>query len=446
MRDEKTEQNIIDSFDVESAVIGGLLLGGHEALRRLPGQLDHSNFVFPLYRDAYSVALDLYGDEQPIDVITVAERLERRYENALSQLSQCVQNTASFANIRRYAELVIEKSARRAALKKVETIAHGLSSRPVFELAGEIHDLSLALKKSGLSPLLPPRLDIEALVNGDDIHLDYVLPSLVVGTVGCFAGRGGVGKGMLSLEILCDMVTGAGITGLVNHPCDGKVAFVSIEDDQITLSRRLQVIARRFPEETRQQIFDQVDVVSIYGQAHSVLLSPGPQGMKRNERMIEELKQRFGDYRLLIFDTLRKFTGIDENRSDEASAAVQIFDEIAHATGAAVIFVHHLAKEKIKLTDDISADDIRGSSALVNDARWAAILTGLSKSEREEYGVSDESKGDFRKIEIVKANHGQSASTWYLQHVEFGFYSVAEAFYRHARWQNRASKSKGNAK
>lgn len=104
------------SVEAEQSVLGGLLLES-SALDKIADLINDSDFYRKEHRLIYQQIVRLSELAKPIDVITVAEALEIAGKlnevGGLSYLGGLAQNVPSAANVRRYGEIVRERSIMR---------------------------------------------------------------------------------------------------------------------------------------------------------------------------------------------------------------------------------------------------------------------------------------------------------------------------------------------
>ena len=104
------------SVEAEQSVLGGLLLE-NTAWDRIADQITELDFYRHDHRLIYRHISRLIEQSRPADVVTVSESLEKANElnqvGGLAYLAALAQNTPSAANIRRYAEIVRERSIMR---------------------------------------------------------------------------------------------------------------------------------------------------------------------------------------------------------------------------------------------------------------------------------------------------------------------------------------------
>jgi replicative DNA helicase len=105
------------SIEAEHAVLGGLMIAGADALDRIEGVIGVEDFYRDDHRRIFTAAKTLGESGKPIDAVMVAETLQSLGEldsvGGLPYIIALASNTPSAANIRRYADIVREKSVLR---------------------------------------------------------------------------------------------------------------------------------------------------------------------------------------------------------------------------------------------------------------------------------------------------------------------------------------------
>jgi replicative DNA helicase len=132
------------SIEAESSVLGALLLdGGGSAWDRVSDLLTDTDFYRYEHRLAFQAIAELVNACKPADVVTVHERLQGikgGHEVTLAYLGELAQYVPSASNIRRYAEIVRERSILRklvAASDEIATDAFNPQGRPVSVIADD---------------------------------------------------------------------------------------------------------------------------------------------------------------------------------------------------------------------------------------------------------------------------------------------------------------------
>ena len=130
------------SVEAEQSVLGGLLLE-NSAWDRIGDLISEADFYRADHRLIYRHVSKLIEASKPADVLTVAESLERSAEltnsGGLAYIATLAQNTPSAANIRRYAEIVRERSVMRR-LAEVGTEIADSAYNPLGRDASQLLD------------------------------------------------------------------------------------------------------------------------------------------------------------------------------------------------------------------------------------------------------------------------------------------------------------------
>lgn len=232
-RPDEPAQTLPWSCEAEQSVLGGLLID-NTAYDRVGNLLTRSDFFDSRHGDVWDTIAGLLLARKPADVVTVFDALGSKAEEAggLAYMNALAQSVPSAANIRRYAEIVAERSAQRALMRTADeslSVARGEGSvedktdriatlwatvrqsaqrsKPVFvgDLMAQRVDHYNALAEGTVTPGIStglPGLD-EALGGG-------MLPGKVI----VLAARPGVGKTSLAQQILLHGAE-AGHTGLL---------------------------------------------------------------------------------------------------------------------------------------------------------------------------------------------------------------------------------------
>ena len=131
------------SLEAESSVLGGLLLD-NGAWDRVGDLLTDVDFYRHEHRLVYAAIGALVNASRPADVITVFEHLQSQGKaeevGGLGYLNSLAQYVPSAGNIRRYAEIVRERSILRklvSASDEIATTAFNPRGRPVADIVDE---------------------------------------------------------------------------------------------------------------------------------------------------------------------------------------------------------------------------------------------------------------------------------------------------------------------
>ncbi|WP_418287713.1 replicative DNA helicase [Mycobacterium adipatum] len=210
----------------EQSVLGGMLLS-KDAIADVLEKLRPVDFYRPNHRQIYDVILDLFGQGEPADAVTVAAELDRRgvlrRVGGAPYLHTLIATVPTAANAGYYAGIVAEKAVLRrlveAGTRVVQYGYAGADGADVAEVVdraqAEIYDVTEdrgANDMVALEDLLQPTMDeIDAIQSGGNrsigvptgfAELDEVTTGLHGGQMIIVAARPGHGKSTLALDFM----------------------------------------------------------------------------------------------------------------------------------------------------------------------------------------------------------------------------------------------------
>jgi replicative DNA helicase len=216
------------SIETEQSVLGGLMLDNN-AWDKVADIITDDDFYRHDHKLIYHHICKLIEHNKPADVITVAESLELSAElqtvGGLAYIGAIAQNTPSAANIKRYAEIVRERSIMRNLAQvgvQITDSAYNPAGRTAANLLDEAESKVFEIAEEGargkegfidIQPLLKQVVErIELLYNRDNpsdvtgiasgFHdLDQKTSGFQPGDLIIVAGRPSMGKTAFSLNI-----------------------------------------------------------------------------------------------------------------------------------------------------------------------------------------------------------------------------------------------------
>ena len=215
------------------------------------------------------------------------------------------------------------------------------------------------------------------------------------GVVAILAAAGGTGKSQLCLQLAVAVATGSHWCGLWSAPEAGPVCLVAGEDTVQDIRARLFALK-----------LTQAEAVAVAERVH-IMPTSGVDARWTGEHgaampAFAALKERIAEKApaLVILDPGSRFFGPEvETDNGQATAWIRQAEELQRlASCPTVLVAMHTRKESsgAKRSGALEQSAVRGSSALVDGARWVATLKRLSERG---------SPVDLMRLERVKVNN-----------------------------------------
>jgi replicative DNA helicase len=376
------------SLDAERAILGEILLN-NALYAQVAHHLVPGDFSLAAHRLIYSRMRDLQGTGRPVDMVTMADELERHQEveriGGIAYLTSLIDGVPERTSIVHYAAIVREKALLRQIAKEAEALqkAACAPNADVVRLAHRICDFGENARSTIQPPDAIQRLeDVPEIGSLEAGSVSYIVRDLIpTGSVVLLAGTPGIGKSSVALNLAITCAMGAEFLG---HRCRWiKCLYLDKENALPLVQQRMSLYADcSLPE------------LKIWG--GWVLDEPPMVGDPR-------LVQWAAEHRpLIIFDSLLRFHDADENSASEMRGVMKHLRRLAEV-GATVLVLHHRSKS--------DNSKYRGSSDIV-----AAVDIAFSLEEKD----------GLLELHCFKSRYGPEQSLRFHADFAKGIFEIAE--------------------
>ncbi|MGZ8252817.1 MAG: replicative DNA helicase [Methylophilaceae bacterium] len=433
------------SVEAEQSVLGGLLLE-NEALDKIADILGSVDFYRHDHRLIYQHISKLIEQNKPADIVTVAESLENSAElssvGGIAYLGALAQNTPTAANIRRYAEIVRERSVMRKLVEVGSGIAESAynpqgrdAQQLLDEAEAKIFQIAEGGKRSSegfidikvLLPQVADRIDyLYQRENQGDVtgvptgfsDLDERTSGFQPGDLIIVAGRPSMGKTAFSLNIA------------ENIALDTKlpVAVFSMEMGATQLATRMIGSVGRLDQHRMRngnlEDEDWVRLTTALGKLNDapIFIDEGAGLSSFDVRArARRLHRQCGKLGLIVVDYLQLMSGASgrqsENRATEISEISRSLKSLAKELDVPVVALSQLNRSVEQRPDKRPVmSDLRESGAIEQDADLILFIY-----RDEVYNPDTADKGT---AEIIIANQrngpiGRVRLTFLGEHTRF---------------------------
>ena len=381
------------SLEAEQSVLGGLLLSA-DGWDSVAEEVSSSDFYRPSHRSIFREIARLAEAAEPVDVITVADKLEAQGElqgaGGLPYLAELAQNTPSASNIRAYAQVVRERASLRKLIEAAQDIADSgfnPEGRSSMDLIDEAERLIMQIGEEGpksggpqeVNPLLKKALDrIDELFNsGGDItgittgfqDLDGMTSGLQKSDLVIVAGRPSMGKTSFAMNLVENAV--------LSQKKPILVFSMEMPADQLIV-RMLSSIGRIDQTRIRNGKLEQEDwpkLTTAVNKLRDVSLyiddTPALTPTEVRSRVRKVVRENNGELGMVMIDYLQlmQVAGSTEGRTAEISEISRSLKAIAKEFECPVVALSQLNRSLEQRPNKRPVNsDLRESGAIEQDA------------------------------------------------------------------------------
>ena len=413
------------SLEAEQSVLGALLID-RDAIIEVADFLRPEDFYRPANGSVYAAVLDLYERREPIDIVTVAETLERSGDletvGGRTYLSSLANQTPTAVHAVPYARIVERKAVLRNLIAAAGRIA-GIGYEDPAEIQeavdraeSELFTVSNRRITAGFSRL--NRLLHEAYDRLDYLH----------------AHRGeinGIRTGFNDLDALTTGLQKSDLVVVAARPSVGKTSFalnvaehaavrdkksvglfsLEMSKEQLVL-RLLSSVANIDSQRLRSGFLEELDFARIAPAMNSLSEAPiyiddTPSISTMELRTKARRLQAESGLDLVIVDYLQLMqastTSRDANRVQEVSEISRGLKALARELSVPVMALSQLSRQpEMRESKEPRLSDLRESGAIEQDADLVLFLW----KEKERAAEEGDQEGEVVKLKLAKHRNG----------------------------------------
>ncbi len=408
------------SVQGEQSVLGGLMLNS-DAWNEISDKISSEDFYRREHQLIFKAMRALSEADQPLDVVTIAEELERRSElndvGGMPYLGMLANETPTASNVPAYARIVREQSVMRQLIKvgnKIADSGYRPEGRPVDDLLdqAETEVFKIAEQKDkgrqgfqDIQALLTKTVDkIDELFNSDDAltgvssgfsDFDGRTSGLQKADLVIVAGRPSMGKTTFAMNMCENVAIGAGVP----------VAIFSMEmPAQALTMRMISSLGRINQQAVRSGKLEDDDwprvtsAVNILSQAKIFIDDSAALTPNEIRARCRRLQKEHGQLGMVMVDYLQLMRAPEagDNRVNEISAISRGLKALAKELNCPVVALSQLNRSLEQRPNKRPVmSDLRESGAIEQDADLIVFIY------RDE--VYNEDSPDKGKAEIIIA-------------------------------------------
>ena len=437
MEEDLIKRIMPNNLEAEQSVIGAMIMD-REAIIMASEILIRQDFYHQQYGVLFETMVELYNEEQPVDMITLQNRLREKdvpaEVSSLEFVGELVAAVPTSANIKYYANIVKEKATLRRLIKVNEEIANQcyLGREGLEDIMADTEKkiFDLLQNKSG----------------GDYVPIKQVVINALEKIEQASKTKGnvtGIATGFVDLDYRTSGLQPSDLVLVAARPSMGKTAFVlniaqyvAFHSDLCTAIFSLemskeQLVNRLFSLESRvdaqllrsgnladsdwEKLIEGAGVIG-----RSKLIIDDTPGISISELRSKCRKYKLEhDLKLIIIDYLQLMSGSgrSDSRQQEISDISRSLKGLARELNVPVIALSQLSRQVEQRPDHRPMlSDLRESGAIEQDADVVMFIY------RDDYYNKDTPDKNIAEIIIAKQRNGPIGTinlVWLPQYTKF---------------------------
>jgi len=437
------EKNIIPhSIEAEKACLGAILIDPSYSISEIADIITPDDFYSSRHQIIFKNILDLYNNNQPIDILTITEKLKDNNQldicGGTSYIVSLTTLVPTSANIKYYAKIIKDKSQLRSLMDVANKIYQmaltdtddveatiDYAEHLIFSIAekkksGNLVDIKSLLEKT--IDIIDSRIKNKGVYTGipsgfkdlDDITYGFHNSDLII-----IAARPSMGKTSFALNIAANMAIKYKKSILIfslEMSSEQLVQRILASEARVDSVKLRSGILQKSDWQNILRTVDSLSNAKIWIEATPAISYTEMRAIARRLKAKNELDVIIVDYLQLIGNPQgQKF----ENRQTAVSEISRNLKIIARELNVPVIALSQLSREVEKRSDkEPVLSDLRESGAIEQDADLVAFI------HRPGYYNKDEND---RIAEIIIAKH-RNGPTGKVKLIFFSEYTKFEDY------------------
>ena len=413
------------STEAEQSVLGSILID-RDAIVEIAEFLRPEDFYRPANGAVYAAMLELFDKREPVDIVTVAEALERADQletvGGRSYLSSLSNQTPTAVHAVQYARIVERKAVLRNLIAAAGKIA-GIGYEDPAEIQEAIDRAESELFQVSNRRITAGFSQLKDLLHAAYDRLDYL-----------HAHRGeisGVASGFKDLDVLTTGLQKSDLVVVAARPSVGKTSFalniaehaavrerrsvglfsLEMSKEQLVL-RLLSSVANIDSQRLRTGFLEELDFARIAPAMNDLSEAPiyiddTPNISSMELRTKARRLQAESGLDLVIVDYLQLMQAVttsrDANRVQEVSEISRGLKALARELNVPVIAVSQLSRQpEMRESKEPRLSDLRESGAIEQDADLVIFLWREKEKALEEQDLD----GEVINVKLAKHRNG----------------------------------------
>lgn len=419
------------NIEAEEALLGSLLID-KESIIKIADMIIAEDFYKDIHQMIYLAMLEAWNDSEPIDILSVANRLEEKKQldtiGGRSYLATLSNSVPTSSHVEAYAQIVQKKSTLRRLINsstEIIQMAYSEEGKDTIKILDKAEQKLFSISKKFLKQNFVPLKDTldEAFERMDEIHkgtkklrgiptgftdLDNVLAGLQPSELILLASRPSVGKSSLALNIARNAA--------VNHNVPVGIFSLEMSKEQITdrmicsqadvslWKLRTGNLSKSDGDSDFERLGHAFDILS----KANIFIDDSPMvNMIEIKTKARRLQSEHG-IGLLIIDYLQLMesgSGSRDNRVQEISEISRGLKAIARELNIPVLALSQLSRAPEARTPSIPRlSDLRESGSLEQDSDVVIFI--YRKFMDKGIKICPEDEKNIAEIHIGKHRHG----------------------------------------